>query len=481
MKKIIYGVGGFFGLLIAILILALVFAGSFITKEFLVTQIESAINVRANVEKVNINLFSVLSSVEVEGVQLNYRDSIADKGTPLADRKALGNAVISIGKADVKLSLLGLLQKKFEVKKILLSEPKVSFIMFENGSNNLTSLFKAPATVNGEPNPALSPEAIAERKKEAEEKRQAAKDAPPAEPFSAKDIPVAIGMGVVGAEKGDIQVTMKKSGQVIQIKNLDFKLTDIDIDGANLASHNHVGVEFRADISLIGKNKEEASRFLLDTNGDLQPFVVESGLVNPLVFYNVTMKEDSFMSGFAAFDAIAGELPLLNQAGLKLDKLKEKAILEKDVSFKISYSDGKITFLDEPLFPSKNYDLQIVKGSFLVITNNTHEMKMGMLYDKEESKKSIAGVDSKIAEATKGQGDPKELRNKILGSLIKDDRLNIPFKTSGDIKNPTVTLGVEIGSLSDLLGGAIKGAIKGKIGEELKKIPGGDALKKFGF
>ncbi len=480
MKKIIYGVGGFFGLLIIVLVLALVFAGSFLTNEFLVKQIESAINVRANVDKVNINLFSALSSIEVEGIQLTYRDDVADKGTPLPERKPLKSSVISISKADIKLSLIGILQKKFELKKLLISEPKVSLIMFENGGNNLTTLFKSPALVNGEPNPALTPEAIAERKKEAEEERRASKDEP-SEPFTAKDIPVAIKMGLVGAEKGDIQVTMKKTGQVIKVQDLNFKLSDIDIDGSDLASHNHVGVGFDADVTIIGKNKQEAAKFLLDTDGDLQPFVEKSGLVNPSVVYNVKMEENSFLSGFAAFDAIAGELPLLNQAGLKLDKLKEKSILKKDVKFKIAYSDGKVTFLDEPTFPSKNYDLQIEKGSFLVIPTNYHEMRMGMLYEEDESKKSISGVDAKIKEATKGQGDPKELRNKILGNLIKDERIFIPFKTSGDLRNPTVTLGVEIGSLSDLIGGAVKGAIKGKIGEELKKIPGGDALKKFGF
>ncbi len=481
MKKIIYAVGGLFGLLIAVLILALVFAGSFLTNEFLVKQIESAINVRANVDKVNINLFSALSSVEVEGIQLAYRDNVANQGTPLAERKPIQSAVISIGKADIKLSLLGILMKKFELKKLVIEEPKVSFVMFESGGNNLTPLFKAPATVNGEPNPALSPEAIAERKKEEEEARAAALNEP-SQPFSIKDIPIAIEMGLVGVKKGDVQVTMKKTGQVIKIQALDFELKDIDIDGSDLKEHNHIGINLDADVFVIGRSKNEAAKFILETKGDLQPFVVESGLVNPTVTYNVTMVEDSFVSGFAAFDALAGELPLLNQAGLKLDKLKEKAVLKKDVSFKVSYNNGKITFLDEPTFPTKNYDLQINKGSYLVITNNSHELKMGLLYDEEESKKSIAGVDAKIKEATKGQGDPKELRNKLLGNIIKGDRINIPFKTYGDLRNPSVQLGVDIGSISSLIGGGVKELIKGKATDALKNIPGaGNALKGLGF
>lgn len=481
MKKIGIAIGGFFALILLVLIVGLVFAGSFITNSFLVKQIESNLNVRAHVEKVNINLFSALSGIEVEGIILAPRDEVANKGIPLEERKPISSGTIQLGKADIKISFLALLTKSLKVNKLVLKEPKISLTMYADGGNNLTALFKTPKTVNGEPNPALSPEALAEK---AEAEREAMKEAleNPSGPFSIKSIPVAIQMGLVGIQNGDIAVNMQKSGQVIQVKGLDLELTDIDIDGSDLESHNKVDVNFDAEVTVIGKNKNEAAKFLLDTNGKLTPFVVKTGLVNPVVRYNVKMLEDSFLSGFAAFDAISGELPVLNQAGLKLDKLKEKAVLTKDVGFEVEYSNGKITFLDEPTFPSKNYDLQIVKGSYIIATTNYHEMKMGVLYDESESKKSIAGVDDKIKQATKGNGDPKEYRNRILGNLIKDDRLNIPFRTYGDLRNPNVELGVSVGSLTDLVGGAVKDAIKGKMNDELKKVPGaGDALKKFGF
>lgn len=481
MKKIGIAVGGLFGLILLVLILGLVFAGSFITNSFLVKQIESALNVRAQVEKVNINLFSALSGIEIEGIILAPRDEVANKGTPLEERKPISGGAIKLGKADIKISFLALLGKKLQVNKLVLKEPTIALTMYADGGNNLVPLFKTPKTVNGEPNPALSAEALAEKKEaEAEAIREAANN--PSGPFSIKDIPIAIKMGLVGVQNGDITLNMQKSGQTILVKALDLELTDIDIDGSDLESHNKVDVNFDADVTIIGRNKNEAAKFLLDTHGRLTPFVVKSGLVNPSVRYEVKMLEDSFLSGFAAFDSIAGELPMLNQAGLKLDKLKEKAVLSKDVKFEVEYSNGKITFLDEPTFPSKNYDLQIVKGSYIVATTNYHEMKMGVLYDEGESKKSIAGVDEKIKAATKGNGDPKEYRNKILGNLIKDDRLNIPFRTYGDLRNPNVELGVSVGSLTDLVGGAVKDAIKGKMNDELKKIPGaGDALKGLGF
>lgn len=478
MKKIGYGIGAAIATILLIVIIALVFAGSLINPSFLVKQIESSINVRAHVESVNISLFNVLSGIEIEGIILAPRDEVANKGIPLDERKSKPKGLIQLGKADVKISFLALLTKTLKVNKILLKQPEISLTMNEDGGNNLTSLFKTPKIVDGEKNPALSPEALAEKKKEAEEEASA----PPSGPFSIKDIPIAIKMGLVGIQEGNIQVNMRKTGQQILVQKLDLELKDIDIDGSDLNSHNNVNVNFDADVTIIGRNKKEAAKFLLETEGKVTPFVVKTGLVNPKVNYEVTMKEDSFVSGFAAFDAIAGELPALNQAGLKLDKLKEKAELKKDVSFHIEYSNGKVTFLDEPTFPTKNYDLQITKGSYIVTTTNYHEMKMGMLYDEDESKKSLASVDEKIKQATKGQGDPKALRNKIVGNLVKDERLFIPFRTYGDIRNPNVELGVGLGTITDLIGGAVKEVIKGKAGDALKKIPGaGNALKGLGF
>ncbi len=479
MKKIVYGLLGLIVLILALVITAVAFAGKIVTNEFLVTQIEAALNVRANVTKVNINLLSVLSSIEVEGIALGVRDSYANEAKPLSERPEMKSAAINLTKVDLKVSFVELLKGKFQLDQLILKEPDISVVLFEDGGNNLTPLFKPPLIVAGQPNPALTPEAIAEKKKEEEEKAKEKLLEEPSAPFTAKDIPVAIKIGFVGIKNGNIEVVMKKTSQVIKIKALELGLKDIDIDGSNLEAHNSVDVNFDANLIIIGKNKEESSKFLLDTSGKVAPFVVKTGLVNPVVTYKVTMLAGSFMSGFAAFDSIAGELPLLNQAGLKMDKIAEKAELNKDVTFNVSYGNGKVTFLDDPTFPSKNYDLQIVKGSYIIVTNNNHEMNMGILYEKNESKKSIDGVDAKIKEASKGQGNPVELRNKLLGNLIKNDRINIPFRSYGDIRNPGIELGVAVGSISDLIGGAVKDAVKGKIGEELKKVPGSDALKKL--
>jgi len=477
MKKLVIGISIFLVGLVAILVTGLFLVGKVVTPEFLVSTIESSINVRANVEKININLLSLFSSIEVEGIGLGKRDEVANKGIPLAERQDKFSPVLGLGKVELKLSIGPLLSGKFSLQKLLLIEPKVNLVLFSDGGNNLTPFFKPPLVVNGQPNPALSPEALAERKKEEEEAKSEVEE--PSKPFHIRDLPVAIQVGTVGVKNGSVTVLMKKSGQTIYLNSLDFIISDLDIDGKDLASHNKLDLDLDVNLLIKDKTGKDSTELLLETSGTINPFVVATGAINPSVEYKITMLKGSFLSGLAAFDAASGEMPMMKSAGLKMDKLNEKATLEKDVQFKVKYGNGRVTFLDSPTFPSKNYDLTIQKESYIQLTDNTHEWKLGVLYEKEESTKSISNVDKQIQDATKGQGDPKEIRNKLLGNLVQDGRIQLPMKTYGDIRNPSVELGVQLGSLTDLIGGAVSGAIKGKVGEELKKIPGSDALKKL--
>ncbi|HMY45795.1 MAG TPA: AsmA domain protein, partial [Leptospiraceae bacterium] len=74
MKKILY-----FVVIPLFVILALVSASAWyalkvvLNENFLVQQIESNLNVRAEVRKLNVSLFSAMSSVELEGVSLGAR------------------------------------------------------------------------------------------------------------------------------------------------------------------------------------------------------------------------------------------------------------------------------------------------------------------------------------------------------------------------------------------------------------------------
>lgn len=474
-KKIGIGVGGLLVVLIIFLIIGLLSLGSFVTPEFLVKQIESSLNVRANVKKVNINLFSALSGISIEGIQLDKRDSVADAGTPLSERSELKSALISLEKVDLGISFGAILKKEFRLDKLVLVDPAISLVLFENGSNNLSPLFTPPVTVNGAPNPALSPEALEKIKQDAKLPAESESK----EPFSIKTLPVSISMGELGIKNGSFLITMKKTSQVIQLNSTNIILNNLDIVPKDLDNHNSVNLDLAFDLTVLGANKKEASKFILESGGKIIPFDKNSGQVNPAIVHDITIREGSFISGFAAFDSLAGSLPILNSLNIKMDKLAERAELTKDVNAKLGYSKGRVSFIDSPNFPTKNYDLKIESGTWIQVTNNTHSMKAKILATKEESKKAIDGIDRSLAQAGKGV-DTSEIKKQILGKLIDGDRIALPFRSTGNIKSPNVTLGVELPSITGILTGAgtkaVKDAIKSAIPNEAK-----DVLNKFKF
>lgn len=479
MKKIAIGLVGFFLLVLVILFVALVSLGSFVTPDFLVKQIEKSLNVRAQVQSVHISIFSALSGFEIEGIQLARRDSFADSATPLKDRPVIPDAVVSIGKAELGIGLGAILKKEFRLEKLILQEPKLSLVLFENGSNNLSTLFRPPVTVEGQPNPALSPDALKARQLEEEITAKQKEEVASNEPFSIRSLPISLTMGELGLKNGNFTINMKKTNQVIHLRNTNIVLRDMDINPTNLEKQNSVKLDLGFDLSVIGASSQESARFLLSSGGTIVPFDKTTGQPNPAVVHSVKIRKGSFLSGFAAFDALAGGLPALKSLNIKLDSFSQKAELKSDVETKLGYTKGRVSFLDSPTFPTTNYDLKIETGTWIQITNNSHQMKGKIIATQEESKRALAGLDSTLEANAKG-ADTTEIKKQILGNLLEGDRIALPFQSSGNIASPVVALGIELPSISGLLKGAATQAVKDAF---QKAVPpqAKDALKKFGF
>jgi hypothetical protein len=479
MKKIGISLGIFILALVLLITIGLYSLSSFITPEFVVKNLESSLNARVNVQKVNINLLSALSSIGVEGIELAPRDKYANEGTELSKRKPISNPLIQLKSIDLGLTFSAILKREFRLDRLIINDPDLTLVLNENGSNNLSGLFKPPLTVEGKPNPSLTPEALEERRKEEAESAANSSD----EPFTITSIPISISMGEMGIKNGNIKVVMKKTSQVILLRSLNLILKDLDIVPQDLKNHNVLKTVVNTELSILGANGKESSKFILDSNGSVVPFDAKTGQVNPAIVHSVTFEEGSFISGFAVFDSLAGNMPALKNLNLKLDKLSQKSELKKDVSAKIGYSKGKVTFKDSPVFPTTNYDLTILEGTWIQVTNSTHGMNGKIISTKEESEKAISQIDKTLEAGAKGS-DTSTIKKQIFGNLLEGDRVALPFQSTGNIKSPNVSLKVELPSISDLLQAGAKKAVSDAIGKQMKgKVPDAakDALKKFGF
>ncbi len=232
-------------------------------------------------------------------------------------------------------------------------------------------------------------------------------------------------------------------------------------------------------VNIISSKKTDAAGLILRSGGSVQPFDPKTGAVTTGVEYLVTVKKDSYISGMAAFDQLAGELPVLNKVGFSWKKLADKALLLRDVDVKVRYANGLVTFLEDAAFPTANYDLVLKKGSTMNTANGTHNFNASVRASEAESNDILARFDRGIEKKLKGAMTVEQARTRVLGALLDQGKVQLPFSSLGSFENPNVKLLAELPSIAEVLTGGATDALRNKLNE---RIPGGgDLLKKLPF
>ncbi|MEM7179806.1 MAG: AsmA family protein [Spirochaetota bacterium] len=475
MKKISIIIVAFLLVLFAIMGTGLYFLSSLVTENFLVQQIESTFNCRAEIRKVNLSLFSIFSSLVVEDIKLAPRDLVADKGTALKDREPIKDYQIGIKKIELQLSLLPLLEKRFELKKFLIHEPEVSMVLYKNGDNNLASLLQTPKVVDGKLNPALEEKQKSSSDKEKETDPSGKEsDKDKEEKFSIKKLPLSAKLERIGISKGTVRVLVEETSQKLLLANWTIMISFIDINPQDLKNHNSVDLSSSFALSVKGKSGESA-KILFGTEGKVVPFTVETGYVNPVVNYNAYLKKGTYIAASTIADALKSQIPLFQELKMAPKSLEQEVTLQKDVHFKMQYSHGTITLKEKVELPFGAYDFRFQAESWLQITNNAHFFNSAIVFSKDESQKVTTAVDAFIAKNAKDPNiDKKAIRDKLLATVVKDARLFLEFKSKGNLASPDLELLSNIPSFSELLQGVVLDVLKNKLGDEIKKkIPGG--------
>jgi hypothetical protein len=468
MKKIIAGIGLAIVIPIFLLGIALASLNKIITEEFIVSQLEKSMNLRAEVKKINISIFSAISGITVEGLKLSKRDNNADNAIPLIERKPLESALISIDNFDFQLNFLAILKGEIQLKKLILKNPIINMVMYETGGNNLSSLFLPSKTVEGKPNDKVETKEEVVQQSSDEDNR----------PFSVKDLPLSANLKEIGILSGNINLEVQKTRQKLTIDSLNLVINSIDIVPEDLKNHNSIRADFNFVLKILSiESKDEKAKLIFKSNALVSPFIVETGFINPIINYKLSIIKDSYLEGMVIFESITNSIPLLKNAGIEPKGLTEKAVLQNNVESEVQYSNGKIKFLQDSLFITKNYDLELKKDSSVTISTNQHEFYSAIKLSKLESDKSLENLKKiKI-----DKPESAEIIDSILSKILKDERLYLPFKSSGNLDNPNIVMNLEIPSLLD----SIKDAILNKAGDELQKqlnknLPGaGDVIKKL--
>ena len=235
------------------------------------------------------------------------------------------------------------------------------------------------------------------------------------------------------------------------------KLEDVKFAPRDQYADNLVDVEDRPEITAEFIHLSE-----LKFNIDIAHLIkTENEIISEIV-----IGEGSSISDAKTLDQLRSSLSVLSKTGFDLDILSGKIELQDDVEVKTLFVDGKISFLEDLNLEAADYNLSLTKDSWFDIEDNSHKFHGNFLLSKEESDKIIVNIDKfideKISKATDNgySVDKKNIKDKLLKGLVKDNRILINFTSQGNINDPEISLSSAPESLDKIVEDAVKESLK---------------------
>ncbi|MES0491615.1 MAG: hypothetical protein ABUK01_16585, partial [Leptospirales bacterium] len=425
-----------------------------VTKEFIAGQIEDNINGRVEIKDISVPLWAAFSGITIEGFKIGYKD--AEMGKPMEERTPMQNEVIGFKEFVFKVALGKLIVSfgsEFELKSLLLIQPKAHVVMYEGGGNNimnvLTKQIKADETDEVE--------ILAESETEMEEELS------DSAPFSIKSMDTIIAMDKVGIINGYFTVELEETGNTILVSNVNFLLEDIYIDPQHLGEpgknqailNSSLKVELETNVNTKGKSVD-SFEMSSNINGKITPFNPATGEITQQANIHLVVHKGSYASGLAFAEKLKSQTKELEKIGVDLGFIKDKMILANNSSVDIFYSSGKITFTSPLLMVTDEITFNINEGSWLNMNSMKHDFTGYFILDKEESAKVEKQIDAVVTPAFNKSTArlPSSIRSSVLknfnsDNLVqlmigpaknKDGGLEFHFISKGSLSSPTVKI-----------------------------------------
>ncbi|HOQ10960.1 MAG TPA: AsmA family protein [Spirochaetota bacterium] len=345
LKRFLKWIGIFVGFVLLIIIAVGIAIMLIVDKPFVESKMEEQLHRQVRIGDFSGGIFSALSGFTVKDVRIsNYKtekELESLKGKAVADN----DLFVSLKSFNFKVAIPPLLKKQFVLKELMLYSPQINIVRYKSGAFNFSDLLVPKK---------LTPEERLELEKKMKEESEKPKE--PSKPLKADDIPVAINIGSIGMEDGNINFVDMASEQKINIYKVTAKVYDIKIDPANLEKNDSVLLKVFAGIKTTGRKASgsvESFDIGFDINGNVIPFDKKTRLLNPEIFVKAGSPYGK-VTGLQIFNEMMNVEQLAKYSG-KIDFLK-KEIDWKNGYVKIHFKDNIVT-LEEGRFANDDYGL----------------------------------------------------------------------------------------------------------------------------
>lgn len=424
-----------------------------LTREALVQRLESELNCRAEVKSVDALIFSSPAHIVLTGVTVRERDD--QVGRPLAERKAAtGPAAFNAEQLELVVNWADLLHGKLHVSNLLITEVWLRDEVSAEGVSSLATILrtqkKARASTTSSPpvQPATSPAAPHQDK--------------PANP-PAVLLPIGITMDSL-AVKGAVCSFLNRPARTrTKVNDMDFAITDLDIDTGNLKEHNQLHMKLSGRLGSTARVKVNddyqevtIADFTMDGAGVVNPLDAETGLFNPKATLDLLLKKGSTFGGFQTVgDATKGDkqvAAMKKMMGIDVSDVVIGGALAGDVAIRAKVQNGRLELLEDARLEFPDYAVTLRAGSWLDGSNDDHEFALQLLPNEALSKRITSGVGKQLGDGI----------GKTAQAVFNDGQghFAIDLIATGRLSKPRIRLGGQAGSIQQLVEGVGGGLLK---------------------
>lgn len=469
MKKILIAAGSVIALIALLIIIAGVVVYKKVNREFVASQMAKTLNRQVYIEKIDANIFSVISGIEVKNISVSNFKTPAEVESLQGKPVAAGDLFASMESLRFKVKLKPLFRKQIELKELVLYSPVINLSKNRQGVLNIDDLLKS-------------------KKQPVDQKA-----AEPVTPVSADDLPVALAIGEIGMKNATVNYYDGEKDQKFQIYKLTTLARDISIDKNDLEKKDQIKIDISMGVKTVGAMKSEGVEsfdFTIKAEGKLIPFDIKTRLLEPEANIHLSVP-DGDITGLKIFNSIAA-IPILGDyLGEYIAFLRDRQHWKdsKDTGLDLHYKANRAEITNGKL------DLKEAKIVFDGATNiktKAVDANVDMVMNKainEPVRASLAkNIESLIKSPdVKKYTDSQKLAGAAMQPLLnKDGQIYLKTKVGGTTAKPEVrlvqpqlnTLGEVIksaaGSVAVEAGkGAAKEAVKKVLNEDQQKILNG--------
>ncbi|MGJ8657817.1 MAG: DUF748 domain-containing protein [Akkermansiaceae bacterium] len=431
-----------FLLLIVITIAGFFFAKSYLTRDYIVAAIEKSINSRVQVKDIDVNLYGLRGTVDLNEVIITQRDESADQKTPHDDREPIEKGDIFMKSASFNISIWEILSKKILVEKINFDGVTLNLTLYEEGDTSIEKLFAKP-----------------NHDKSDKQKK-----------FNAKENEQFITtINEITLTNVDLNLIVDKTQLAVEGRGVNLHLLDIDVNPKQLDTVNDAKITLQGtfDIHPLGKS-EDYGKIVVNGESDITLFNTENGDLEPDMVLALTIGSDSYLTNKVPV------ISKISQAGdllKKFLKVPEKLRFKNDQSVRVSYKLGISTLLDPLSIKIEDWKLQVLADSWIGSGNDMHFLGV-KLYVGE-------AISSKLGGFLSNSSAVGGLLGKLSGgeSLLEDGKLTLHLESSGELSKPKIRMKNKLAGPAEGLIDSFLGGSDGK--EDPLREAGKDLLKGF--